>query len=218
VATEVAFGRLMNRKETTKMNKIEKLIQQHCPNGVEFKELGEVCDISRGVRVTKKDLIENGKYPVVSGGIGYMGYFDKYNRESNTVTIAQYGTAGFVKWQTEQFWANDVCFSVLPNKELINNRYLYYILTNKQEHLYSISNRDAIPYSIERDKILQIKIPLPPLAVQQEIVNILDKFTELEAELEIELKAELEARKKQYEYYRAKLLSFNELSGGGIKS
>ena len=103
------------------MNKIENLIKQHCPDGVEFKKLGEVCDMLRGVRVTKRNLIENGKYPVVSGGVGYMGYLDKYNRESNTITIAQYGTAGFVKWQMERFWANDICFSLLPDTDLINN-------------------------------------------------------------------------------------------------
>lgn len=68
------------------MNKIENLIKQHCPDGVEFKKLGEVCDMLRGVRVTKRNLIENGKYPVVSGGVGYMGSLDKYNREANTIT------------------------------------------------------------------------------------------------------------------------------------
>ena len=63
---------------------------------VEWKTLGEVCEIIRGVRVTKKDLIVDGQYPVVSGGTGYMGYINKYNREENVITIAQYGSAGYV--------------------------------------------------------------------------------------------------------------------------
>ncbi len=103
----------------------------------------------RGKRVTKKEILDKGKYPVVSGGIGFMGYLNEYNREENTITIAQYGTAGFVNWQNQKFWANDVCFSVIPKETLIN-RYLYYVLTNMQNYLYSISNRSAIPYRISR--------------------------------------------------------------------
>ncbi|MCX8482805.1 MAG: restriction endonuclease subunit S, partial [Crocinitomicaceae bacterium] len=106
---------------------------------VEWKPLGELSEIIRGVRITKKELLNKGKYPVVSGGTGYMGYTDQYNREENTITIAQYGTAGYVKWQPVRFWANDICYSVNPNIEIINNRYLYFHLINKQQYLYEIS-------------------------------------------------------------------------------
>ena len=81
---------------------------------MQWKPLGELAEIIRGVRITKKDLLADGKYPVVSGGTGYMGYINEYNREEDTITIAQYGTAGYVKWQTEKFWANDICYSVKP--------------------------------------------------------------------------------------------------------
>ncbi|ANH48294.1 restriction endonuclease subunit S [Helicobacter pylori] len=165
------------------MNKIEKLLQTLAPDGVGFRKLGEVCEIIRGKRVTKKEILDKGKYPVVSGGIGFMGYLNEYNREENTITIAQYGTAGFVNWQNQKFWANDVCFSVIPNETLIN-RYLYYVLTNMQNYLYSISNRSAIPYSISSNNIMQIT----------------------------ELNTELKARKKQYEYYRNMLLDFNDIN------
>lgn len=188
------------------MNKLDKLIEKLCPNGVEYVELGEVCIIKRGIRITKNELTNDGQYPVVSGGIGYMGYTNKFNRESNTITIAQYGTAGYVNLQPEKFWANDVCFSIFPRQNICN-KYLFYFLANKQEYLYSISNRNAIPYSIDRKKILKIKIPLPPLPVQEEIARILDNFTELTAELT----AEFTVRQKQYEYYRNKLLNFKEL-------
>ncbi|GAA7922702.1 restriction endonuclease subunit S [Helicobacter pylori] len=198
------------------MNRIEKLLQTLAPKGVEFRKLGEVCEIIRGKRVTKKEILDKGKYPVVSGGIGFMGYLNEYNREENTITIAQYGTAGFVNWQNQKFWANDVCFSVIPKETLINrylynrylyNRYLYYVLTNMQNYLYSISNRSAIPYSISSNNIMQITIPIPPLEIQQEIVKILDAFTELNTELNTELKA----RKKQYQYYQNMLLDFKDI-------
>ncbi len=189
------------------MHKIEHLLQTLAPKGVEFRKLGEVCEIIRGKRVTKKEILDKGKYPVVSGGIGFMGYLNEYNREENTITIAQYGTAGFVNWQNQKFWANDVCFSVIPKETLIN-RYLYYVLTNMQNYLYSISNRSAIPYSISSNNIMQITIPIPPLEIQQEIVKILDAFTELNTELNTELKA----RKKQYQYYQNMLLDFKDIN------
>lgn len=168
---------------------------------VEWKKLGEVCEIIRGVRITKKELLTEG-YPVVSGGTGYMGYIDKYNREAETITIAQYGTAGYVNFQKKRFWANDVCFSVIPYESVLN-KYLYYFLVNKQEYLYEISNRTATPYSISKDKILSIEIPIPLLEIQEKIVKILDKFTNYVTELQ----SELQSRTKQYTYYRDKLLS-----------
>ncbi len=191
--------------------RLKTLLQTLAPKGVEFRKLGEVCEIIRGKRVTKKEILDKGKYPVVSGGIGFMGYLNEYNREENTITIAQYGTAGFVNWQNQKFWANDVCFSVIPKETLIN-RYLYYVLTNMQNYLYSISNRSAIPYSISSNNIMQITIPIPPLEVQQEIVKILDQFSILTTDLLAGIPAEIKARKKQYEYYREKLLTFKPLT------
>ncbi len=205
-----------NHKDATMSAKtypkrLKTLLQTLAPKGVEFRKLGEVCEIIRGKRVTKKEILDRGKYPVVSGGIGFMGYLNEYNREENTITIAQYGTAGFVNWQNQKFWANDVCFSVIPKETLIN-RYLYYVLTNMQNYLYSISNRSAIPYSISSNNIMQITIPIPPLEIQQEIVKILDQFSTLTTDLLAGIPAEIEARKKQYEYYREKLLSFKLLT------
>ncbi len=191
--------------------RLKTLLQTLAPKGVGFRKLGEVCEIIRGKRVTKKEILDKGKYPVVSGGIGFMGYLNEYNREENTITIAQYGTAGFVNWQNQKFWANDVCFSVIPKETLIN-RYLYYVLTNMQNYLYSISNRSAIPYSISSNNIMQITIPIPPLEIQQEIVTILDQFSILTTDLLAGIPAEIKARKKQYEYYREKLLTFKPLT------
>ncbi|MCI6610066.1 MAG: restriction endonuclease subunit S [Ezakiella sp.] len=190
------------------MSKIDELLKNE---KVEWKKLGEVCEIVRGIRVTKKDLVENGKYPVVSGGIGYMGYIDKQNRDENTITIAQYGTAGYVSWQKEKFWANDVCFSVYPDEKVLK-KYLYHFLLEKQEYLYSISNKSAVPYSISKEKILKIEIPIPSIETQEKIVKILDKFTNYVTELQSELQSELQFRTKGYEYYRDILLSEDYLN------
>ncbi len=135
--------------------------------------LGDVAEIKRGVRITKNELDVFGKYPVVSGGVGFLGYTNNFNRYENTITIAQYGTAGYVNFQKNKFWANDVCFCVYPSKNVIKNIFLYYFLKVNQNYLYEISNRNATPYSISKDKILDFEIPLPPLDEQIAIANIL---------------------------------------------
>ncbi|MFP6268152.1 restriction endonuclease subunit S [Helicobacter pylori] len=135
--------------------------------------LGDIAEIKRGVRITKNELDVFGKYPVVSGGVGFLGYTNNFNRYENTITIAQYGTAGYVNFQKNKFWANDVCFCVYPSKNVIKNIFLYYFLKVNQNYLYEISNRNATPYSISKDKILDFEIPLPPLNEQIAIANIL---------------------------------------------
>ncbi|HAX95291.1 MAG TPA: restriction endonuclease subunit S [Prolixibacteraceae bacterium] len=184
------------------MNKVEELIGQLCPEGVEFKALGDCASILRGRRVTKSELNPDKKYPVYSGGVTPMGYFDKYNQSPNTITVVKYGTAGFVNFIKENFWANDVCYCVKPSDTLVN-KYLFYILKFKQDFIQSQAT-NAIPAHLPTDAFERIPIPIPPLPIQQEIVTILDKFTQLEAELE----AEREARKRQYEYYLNQLFDF----------
>ncbi len=184
------------------MSRIEEMIKTLCPEGVERVKLGDCCEIIRGQRVTKSDILPKGKYPVISGGVTPMGYMEDYNREANTITISQYGTAGYVDFQTERFWANDICYCLYPNKQL-NNIFLLYALKDKQNYLYGIRNTDAIPYSLPIDLLKKVTISLPPLAVQQEIVSVLDSFTTLIDKI----KKEVELRKKQMEYYREKLMS-----------
>ena len=189
------------------MSKLEKLIQQYCPDGVEYYHLNGVATIKRGERVTKAQLIPNGQYPVISGGVKPLGYLNRYNRKANTITIAQYGTAGYVDWQQNQFWANDVCYSVFPSK-IINNRFLYFVLLHNQQLLYSLKT-NAIPACLPLDKLAGVEIPVPPLPVQEEIVRVLDAFTELQAELQ--------KRQQQYNFYRDNLLNFKNINRGGKK-
>jgi type I restriction enzyme S subunit len=171
---------------------------------VEWKSLKACALIKRGQRVTKSQLSIDNKYPVYSGGVTPMGYFEKFNQDANTITITKYGTAGFVNFITEQFWANDVCYCIKPNEKL-NNKYLFYFLKNSQNFIQSQAT-DAIPAHLPTEVISNIPIPIPSLDIQSKIVQILDNFTELTAELT----AELTDRKKQYEYYRNKLLIFKD--------
>ncbi|MGL2514070.1 restriction endonuclease subunit S [Helicobacter pylori] len=153
--------------------------------------LGDIAEIKRGVRITKNELDVFGKYPVVSGGVGFLGYTNNFNRYENTITIAQYGTAGYVNFQKNKFWANDICFCVYPNKDVIKNIFLYYFLKVNQNYLYEISNRNATPYSISKDKILDFEILLPPLNEQIAIANILSA---LDSEI-----ISLKNKKRQFE-------------------
>lgn len=164
--------------------------------------IGEICEIKRGKRITKNDLIEKGKYLAISGGKEPFGRIDKFNRDENTITIAQYGSAGYVNFQTERFWANDVCYSIFPNLKILNNKYLYYYLKNIQNYIYTLVT-DAIPSHLPVEKLNQIEICIPPIEEQNKIVEILDKFTNYKAELT----AELTFREEQYKYYRDKLLN-----------
>lgn len=190
------------------MSKLEELINELCPNGVDYIPLKDVSDVKRGERITKKDLKDDGLYPVMSGGTSYFGRYDKYNRNEDTITVAQYGSAGYVSFIKEKFWANDVCYSIIP-KNIIDNKFLYYCLSNQQNYIFGLTTK-AVPDCLPKDRLESIQIPIPSPQVQEEIVRILDNFTELTAELTAKLTAELTARKQQYEYYSESLLNFKE--------
>lgn len=196
------------------MKNLETLIQELCPDGVEFVKLGDVCEIKTGKGITQKDCSESSKYPVYSGGKEPMGYYKEFNRNANSVTVSRVGAyAGFVNYVTEDFYLNDKCFSVLPKKdEDINSKYLYYKLKALECSIINMQSGGGVP-TINTKKVGSLEIPLPPIEVQTEIVRILDKFTSLEAELE----AELDCRKRQYEYYRDKLLSFDNVGGQEVE-
>ena len=179
---------------------------------VEWKKLGEVCTIIRGNRVTKGELVDNGKFPVISGGVTPMGFIDSYNREPNTITVSQYGTAGYVDFQHSRFWANDICYCVYPQKDM-DNKYLWYVLKSKQNLLYAIRNTDAIPYSLPIDTLKSVSIPIPSLSEQTRIVGILDTFTSAIDNL----KEQIAQRRKQYEYYRDQLLDLEGKEGVEMK-
>lgn len=194
------------------MTYIEQLLNGE---NVEWKPLGEVAELKRGNTITKKTSTE-GNYPVISGGKQPAYYINSFNREGETITIAGSGAyAGYVMFWNEPIFVSDA-FSIKVNNEQILPRYIYHFLLNIQDKIHALKSGGGVPHVYAKD-VARFLIPLPPLSVQHRIVEILDKFTELEAELEANLEAELDCRKRQYEYYRNQLLSFDMLNRGGQK-
>ena len=180
------------------MSKIYELIAQLCPDGVSFKRLNEISEMKRGTSITKKDIVE-GDIPVISGGRMPAYYCNSYNRDGETITVAGSGAgAGYVQYWNQPIFVCDA-FSV-KGKEYVITKYLYYCLSNMQEYIYSTKKGGGVPH-VHISNIENVMLPVPPLKVQREIVHILDCFTLLTAELT--------ARKKQYNYYRDALLSFD---------
>lgn len=192
------------------MSKLRELIDKYCPNGVEYKPLGDkdVSIMQRGTSLTKKDSTE-GIYPVISGGKTPAFYCDLSNRNGETITVAGSGAgAGYVQYWNEPIFVCDA-FSIKGVGD-VSTKYLYYCLVNMQEKIYATKKGGGVPH-VHISSIDKFLIPIPPPPVQEEIVKILDRFAEYAAELQ----AELQARQEQYEYYRNKLLTFNEIGGGG---
>ncbi len=190
------------------MHKIERLLQTLAPKGVEFRKLGEVINISKGKQLNKELLLDYGEYPVMNGGIQASGYWNEYNTDYPKIIISQGGaSAGYVNYMTSKFWAGAHCYAIELNSEKLNYKFLYYFLKNSQIILMKSQFGAGIP-ALNKADIETLTIPIPPLEIQQEIVKILDAFTELNTELNTELKA----RKKQYEYYQNMLLDFNDIN------
>ena len=186
------------------MSKLDELIKELCPNGVEYKELWRIAKVTIGEFVHKDKQSENAEYPVYNGGISNTGYYDEYNEEKNKIIISARGVnAGYVNRIFVNYWAGNSCYTINANDKIINWNFLYYILKNKEKKLLNKQQTGSIP-SISKKQVENILVPVPSLEVQNEIVRILDSFTALTAELT----AELTARKKQYSWYRDYLLKF----------
>ena len=170
--------------------------------------LSDICKIEKGKQLNKELLFEEGTIPVINGGVNPSGYWSESNYPANSITISQGGaSAGFVNWQSTDFWAGAHCYVITNPNQKINYRYLYHVIKNNEYDLMNSQIGAGIP-SLSFNDLESIVVPLPSLDVQREIVRILDSFTALTAELT----AELTARKKQYEFYRDKLLSFDNLT------
>ena len=190
------------------MSRINDFIKEKCPDGVEYVTLGEVCDVFTGGEapegsVKSKEPIDGKPYPIYSNGIGenaLWGYTDSYVIDKDAVTFSSIGTIGHPTIRKKYFTPIIRLKVIIPNN---TNRvilgYIKYIL-----EITDFSKQQSSVPNINSKMIKAIKIPLPPIDVQQKIVGMLDNFTELEAELE----AELTKRKQQYEYYRDQLLNF----------
>ena len=128
---------------------------------------------------------------------------------ANCIIVAMYGaTVGRVGINKIPLTTNQACANIEVNDNIAYYRYIYHYLSSQYEYIKSLGAGSQT--NINAGIVKKIKVPIPPLYVQEEIVRILDKFTTLEAELE----TELDCRKRQYEYYRNQLLSFDMLKRG----
>ena len=192
------------------MSKLQDLIQKLCPDGVEYKKLGDVCELSRGKVYSKTYIVENaGEYPVYSsqtannGELGRITTFDYDGEYLTWTTDGAY--AGTIFHRKGKFSITNVCGLISIKITDLSIRFLYYWLSIKaKEHVYSGMGNPKLM----SNQMIPIEVPIPPLKVQEEIVKILDRFAEYAAELQ----AELQARQEQYEYYRNKLLSFSDIN------
>lgn len=214
-----------------RQSELDLLITKLCPNGVEFKELEDVIvSLKTGLNPRSNfRLNEDGatNYYVTIKEIGnnkivFRPDTDKVtdkalrlinnrsNLEKGDVLFSGTGTIGrtVVVLEEPANWdIKEGVYSLKPNNSLIHSTYLMYLLQSDNVKLqYMGKAAGGTVISVPMAMLRKIKIPVPHLQIQQKIVDILDTFTQLEAELE----AELEARKKQYEYYRNKLLTFKE--------
>ena len=190
------------------MSKLQELIDRLCPEGVEYTTLGNIAEIKRGVRVVKSDLAIEGSIPVYQNSLTPLGYYSKSNFNADTTFVIGAGAAGEIGYSAIPYWGADDCYSIICSSKIIS-KYVYYQLSNNQIFLKSRVRTASIP-RMARTAIEQFPIPVPPIEVQDEIVKILDRFSDYAAELQ----AELQARRLQYEYYRNLLLTFNPSAYG----
>ncbi|AEH16376.1 restriction endonuclease subunit S [Shewanella baltica] len=213
----------------SQLNYLEKLLDGV---EVEWKALGEVCDFKNGFAF-KSSLFKEAGLPIIritnvdgkNISLDDVKYFDPSDYKENTASYeiskgdiliamsgATTGKIGFYAHESPAY-LNQRVGKFLPKPKILNNRYLYHYLLSKVEQIYVIAGGGAQPNLSSNALMAKIEIPIPcpnnpekSLAIQAEIVRILDAFTAMTAELT----AELNMRKKQYNYYRDQLLSFED--------
>ena len=211
------------------MSKLQELIRELCPDGVEYKRLEEVSEFRAGWGFPESEQGKtNGKYPFykvsdMNSSDVFMDVANNYISEETSIKLrckpAPKGTIIFPKigatmgTNKKRILTKDSCYDnnvmgLIAKSSVINDMFLYYYFSRFKLMDFA-KGTGAVP-SLDTNKLKKFLIPVPPLEVQKEIVRILDYFTNLAAELQ----AELQARKEQYEYYRYKLLSFNNINGG----
>ena len=188
-------------------SKLEELIAELCPNGVEYKKIGDIKKdkairlISPSLKIKSNDYKNEGSVPIISQELefisGYSDVFDPNIPNSEYVCFGDHSE--HIKYVNFAFAQGADGLKIISvNNEVMLAKYFYYAISN-----YYVKHNN---YERHFKYLIDTEIPVPPLEVQAEIVRILDTFTELTAELT----AELTDRKKQYEYYRDTLLTFDD--------
>ena len=194
------------------MSKLQELIQELCPEGVDYKKLGELLDYEQPTKYIVKSTEYDTSYdiPVLTAGQTFiLGYtnekFGIYKASQGNPTIIFDDFTTSFHWVDFEFKIKSSAMKMLRPKDTFDGsfKYVYYAMKCIKYEAVDHTRHWISKYS-------QFEIPVPPLEVQEEIVRILDHFTDLAAELQ----TELQARKEQYEYYRNKLLTFDKIGGG----
>ena len=194
------------------MSKLEELIKELCPDGVEYKKIKDVYTRLKGTPITAGKMKEidtvDGEIKVFAGGKTVINAHEKDIPKANitsvpAVLVQSRGVIDVIYYDKPFTFKNEMWAYTHENQIMV--KYLYYVLKNNIDIFRKeASGMGSLP-QISLKVTENFKIPVPPLEVQREIVRILDSFTLLTAELT----AELTARKKQYEYYRNELISIN---------
>lgn len=200
------------------MSRLEELIHELCPHGVKKSTLREHVFISDGYPFSSKDYTTSGGLPLVrigdifdgrvyKSGVYIFGEKDTDNKgyliTGGEILVGMSGSTGKTGFNYSlTAYVNQRIAIIKAKGETLNNRYLRHLLVNSQFEKYCNDLGTGPQKNISKNQILKFEIPVPPLPVQQEIVRILDTFTNLQEEL----KAELEDRKKQFHYYMEALL------------
>lgn len=189
------------------MEKISEMIKRLCPEGVGNIKLEDVVNILDSQRKpVSKDSRIAGVYPYY-GANGIQDYVDDYIFDGTYILLGEDGSvinedkSPILHWVSGKIWVNNHAH-ILENKGNANLRYIYYALS--ETDVSDIVR--GTPPKLNQANLRSIEIPLPPLSIQQEIVRILDSFSSMITNLE----NELASRQKQYEFYRNKLLTFDE--------
>ncbi len=216
------------------MSRLNDLIEKLCPNGVEYKTLVELGTIFKGMSGVTNKWAETGNCQFVDYKNVYNHIkidvldlpFATVKKTENQFVLNQ-GDILFTsasetpdecaissvieKEIVDGIFLDDHLFGIRLNKTIGNPTYFnYYFRSNSFRKSVNKTVRGVTRFYISMPDFANIKVPVPPLPVQSEIVRILDNFTELTAELSTHLTAELTARRKQYEYYRDSLLTFGD--------
>jgi len=207
------------------LNKIEHLIQKLCPHGLEYKYLGEVCDIRNGYAF-KKSSFHSGKTKVIRIGDiepqinikNFVGVYstetppEKYSASKNDILIGLTGQMGKIgKIIDEEIAYVNQRIAIIKASEHTN--FIYHILCTNRFTTYLRSNaKKAIQTNISTKRIYNFTIPFPPIEIQKKITELLDDFEKSTNELIANMKHEIELRNHQYQYYRDKLLTFNTIN------
>ena len=187
------------------MSRLEELVNELCPDGVEYCLIGEIADVGTGSS-NGNEAEDEGLYPffIRSQTVKRKNSFE-YDEEA-IIIPGEGGIGDIYHYINGKYALHQRVYRIHFHSGTIDTKYAYYCFSNNFKPFIMQKAVDATVKSIRKPMIEQFEVPVPPLEVQQEIVRILDKFTQLKAELS----AELSARRIQYEHYRNELLTFGD--------